>query len=343
MWFFTDPHGHQHPLQVTDPNDRAGAERALETLLARMAADALARASPPAPTGPTVAEAAADFLAHCEKKHRGGKLVAASLANYRAVMRFLVESFGPRPLTSLTAAELEDWADRPAWSASSQNARLGMVQTMLRFHRIALAIRRPPRESRGADAVLSDDQFAAVVAAVGKSLNRPGRPGDLAELLRLLLVTGARPQEGAMLTVEGVDWGNTCARLKSHKAKRKTGRDRPLRFNSEAMAILTAQRERYGSGFLFRTCKGRPYSPNAIVRRMLVASERVGFRVTAYMLRHTFATRALANGVPDAHVAKLLGHVGTGMLHFHYSHLGEEARALQEAAERAVKKPPDAA
>ena len=40
----------------------------------------------------------------------------------------------------------------------------------------------------------------------------------------------------------------------------------------------------------------------------------------AYGYRHGFATDAAA-GVPDAQVARLLGHSSTVMLHRHYSHL----------------------
>jgi integrase len=65
---------------------------------------------------------------------------------------------------------------------------------------------------------------------------------------------------------------------------------------------------------------------------MEAARERAGLNgKTAYGLRHTFATDALANGVPDAQVAELLGHSGTAMLHKHYAHLGARAAALKAA------------
>jgi integrase len=54
----------------------------------------------------------------------------------------------------------------------------------------------------------------------------------------------------------------------------------------------------------------------------------------AYGYRHTFATDALANGVPDAQVAALLGHSGTAMLHKHYAHLGARAKALRDALDK---------
>jgi len=102
------------------------------------------------------------------------------------------------------------------------------------------------------------------------------------------------------------------------------------------MMVLEKQRAKYGAGLLFRTRVGNAWTPNGIVKRLLVISERAGFRVVAYGLgRHSFATAALVNGVPDAMVAGLLGHTGTGMLSRHYSHVTANARAMRDAAERA--------
>lgn len=51
-------------------------------------------------------------------------------------------------------------------------------------------------------------------------------------------------------------------------------------------------------------------------------------------VRHTFATDAPTNGVPDAQVAALLGHSGTAMLHRHYAHLGAKAKSLRDVLDR---------
>jgi integrase len=61
---------------------------------------------------------------------------------------------------------------------------------------------------------------------------------------------------------------------------------------------------------------------------------KLGIRAAAYGLRHTFATDALARGVPDAQVAALLRHSGTTMLHKHYSRLTAQSQALREALGR---------
>jgi integrase len=152
--------------------------------------------------------------------------------------------------------------------------------------------------------------------------------------LRLLYLTGARPGEVAAITAENLDVEGAMVRLKEHKTAHK-GKGRTIYLCAEAVAVLLEQKALYGSGFLFRSRFGLPWSVNAVVKAMLETRKRAGLKkAIAYGYRHTFATEALANGVPDAQVAALLGHSGTAMLHKHYSHLTGQARALREALGR---------
>lgn len=57
--------------------------------------------------------------------------------------------------------------------------------------------------------------------------------------------------------------------------------------------------------------------------------------LTAYVLRHTYATQALANGLSGPVVAALLGHTTTKMIDEHYSHLDQRGELLKEAARQA--------
>src|SRR6185436_18257371 len=100
--------------------------------------------------------------------------------------------------------EIEDWANRPAWSNSYRAGCLGAVSTFLRWAKFPLELRRPPKESRGADAVISEEQFAVVLRESRVS----SAATDFPELLTVLRETGARPGEVAGLTVESVDWPN---------------------------------------------------------------------------------------------------------------------------------------
>ncbi len=55
-----------------------------------------------------------------------------------------------------------------------------------------------------------------------------------------------------------------------------------------------------------------------------------------YNFRHTYATDALANGVPAAQVAELLGHASIRMVETHYGHLGQKVGHMRDAARRAA-------
>ena len=135
----------------------------------------------------------------------------------------------------------------------------------------------------------------------------------------------------AAITAENFDVEGGMVRLKEHKTAHK-GKSRSIYLCPEAVAILQEQKAINPTGFLFRSRFGGPFTKNAIVKAMEAARERAGVSgAIAYGYRHTFATDGLANGVPDAHVAELLGHSGTAMLHRHYSHLGAKADAMREA------------
>lgn len=324
-WFVTHD-GKQYPLPITDPAQSQEAHEAYRQLVADLAKQLRAEQ---ATASPTVGETVAGFLER--KKDR------VAPGTYRvygyALQLHFAAAFGARRLNTLTADEVEGWADRPEWSRSTRNTYLGAVQTLLKWAKSPLPIRRPPKESRGADSVLTDEQFDLVLRE-SKVIRKKG---DFRELLLVLRETGARPAEIAGLTVDAVDWANACARLREHKTRHHVA-ERVIHFPAVAVAVLEIQRAKYGAGILFRSCNGRQFSPKVIVQRCQQISKRVGFRVIAYGLgRHSFATRALCAGVPDTVVAALLGHTSTTMLHKSYSHVGEQSRTLKSALEKVSK------
>lgn len=329
------------PDAENTPENAALAGRILAGMLAE---DAAPPPSAPLPAIRTVAQASVDYLRSREKKLVTGEIGVRCIRNYRITLRQFVATFGERAIAGFTADEIELWAfDQPTWSQSYRHNALGTVAQLFKWARCPLidadsgkerVIVRPPKESRGAESVITDEQFAAVLRHAEHRSG--GGQGDLGPLLRLLRETGARPCEVVGLTVESVDWPNCCQLLQRHKTYRHTGKARPLVFASAAMIVLDGQRAKYGTGPLFRTKRSNPWTPNGVVKRLLTISERVGFRAIAYGLgRHSFATAALVNGVPDAMVAGLLGQAGTGMLARHYSHVTANARAMHDAAERA--------
>lgn len=326
MWYCTGRNKTQIPLGVYGEENREAAEAERRGLLQTAKLSPLTTPAVPVDPSETVSRLVRDFLVA-----RRPRVSAGTWSQYDYCLRIsFLPAFGHRAVTTLVPDELEAWADRPDWSNSTRHGRLGTVMTFLKWAKHPLKVTRPPMESRGAEAVITDEQFAAVVAAA-----RGERYGtDLAALLTVLRETGARPAEVAGLTVASVDWGNQSVRLREHKTKRHGG-DRVIHFGPPAMEVLNRQRAKYDSGHLFRTRHGRPWESAQLVKRMVQVSEKCGIHATAYGLgRHSFATKALSSGIPTAVVAALLGHRGTGMLERHYSHVGDNARVLKDAVEK---------
>ena len=119
-------------------------------------------------------------------------------------------------------------------------------------------------------------------------------------------------------------------RLNEHKSD-KTGKPRLIVISADLSAELKALAARYPVGSLVRSRAGKAWTGKGITQAMRRTRKEAGVKGIAYGYRHTFATDALANGVPDATVAALLGHSSTAMLHKHYSHLTSRMDVLKQA------------
>lgn len=313
-WYVTH-NGDKKPLGVFGANNEAAAWAAFQKLL-----ENTVEIKPKARSEP-LASILPDYLSAL-----GARATAKTLRDYSVHLRSFIAPFGNRAANEIDGKSLELHASKKGWSDSYQNNWLWTVQAFIRWAgRPDFSVRRPAKESRGAKALISEDTQRLILRET---------KGDFHELCRLLWMTGCRPMEAASITAEMVDWTSGTITLKKHKTKHK-GKRRIIYLSPDALTLLKTQSLLYdGKGPLFRGIGGEPFSIHAIVTRMIRVSKRIGRSVTAYGYRHSFATRALAIGTPDTHVAALLGHTSTTMIHAHYSHLTEDSRLLRDAAAR---------
>lgn len=315
MWY-VNVGGRQVPLNITDPKDEAAAWAAFQELLRREAGKS---SDPPG----TAAELVAAYLADAETRVK-----THTLKVYRWYLGEFLARHGTIRLQDLTARRVEDDAKRTTWTDTTRCNYLATVETCLRWGQVKVSFQKPSKASAGAASVISEETYRRMLMHCR---------GDWAACVRFLWETGARPSEAAAVTAEAVDWEQRVARLREHKTAHRTQRDRLIYLNPAAFEVCQWQRERHKAGLLFRSWNGGPFSRQAFVMKFTRLSGYVGRKVTAYSLRHSFASRALAAGESDAIVAALLGHANTAMIHRHYSHLSEFGRALRDAAERIGK------
>lgn len=144
---------------------------------------------------------------------------------------------------------------------------------------------RKPRAGKRYD-YLNESEFAAIAQALTELEVEGVSPTGIA-VLRLLLLTGARPSEIEQLRWAEVDQAGRCLRLE----KSKTGYSvRPL--SQMALEIIVAQPRRLGSPYVFPATRGDgPF--NGSKKIWVQARERAGLpNRVRYHARHAIASIA---------------------------------------------------
>ncbi|HKI30859.1 MAG TPA: tyrosine-type recombinase/integrase [Gemmataceae bacterium] len=158
------------------------------------------------------------------------------------------------------------------------------------------------------------------------------------QLLVAMKHTGCRPGEVAAVEAFMVDVAEGTWEFDKHKTARKTGKRKVVYLTSEAMTLTKGLMAEHPEGPLFRTIHGNPWDRWSIARQFRILREKLGIdhKVVPYSVRHEYVTEALANGVPIASVAELVGHADTSMISRHYSKLDQCREHLREMARKAV-------
>lgn len=90
--------------------------------------------------------------------------------------------------------------------------------------------------------------------------------------------------------------------------------------------------------FLFVRADGQPWRTSWQIRSMKAACDRahIGPNAGFHVLRHTWASHAVMNGMPLLLVARNLGHRDTRMVEAHYGHLAPDyaTNEIRRAAPR---------
>jgi integrase len=153
--------------------------------------------------------------------------------------------------------------------------------------------------------------------------------GPIRALLWFAWLTGCRPSE-----LRHLQWGQItkdCSQaiLVEHKNARSTGKHRVVFFPPTARAILA--RHRKATGFVFLNSRGQPWTKDTLVGWMRKLRQRSGLEGTAYAYRHSYATRALEQGVAVADLAEILG-TSVEVISRNYSHLDKSKQRLADIA-----------
>jgi integrase len=291
------------------------------------------------------------------RKHANKRCSAETFAWYRYYLKEFARKHGTLRLKQLTPAHVEDWLDQPkkrqwvskktrkvierrfVWGDTTRNRAITCVKAAVNwFCRRArvrdnplAALVKPPIARR--DRLLKPEEKRQILRSV--------RDAAFRQFVFAMMGTGARPCE--IRTVTAAEFlpepGLWVFPPKRHKTGKKTGKPRVVYLTPPLVKLCRQLAGRRPEGPLFRNTRGNPWTRNAV--RIRFRNLRRKFPnlkgVTAYCYRHDFTTQGLLNGVSVAQMQELLGHTSPAMLAV-YSHLGQQAEAMREAAAKATRR-----
>ena len=303
----TDPLTRTRSRRFVSGHSKAEASRRLREA---MADSHHAKAAADSPTLAWWAERWLDTVAH--------RIRPATLRSYRKVIdRHVLPALGSWPLADLRPGDVERWTGalsdrglRPSTVALSRRVLVGCLTDAERDGRVARNVARLARAPK----VEGTTRRRALTRSEARALLDMARDDSEAGLLvTLALGTGARIGE-----LLALDWSDvsltagtvsiTGSRSRSGVGPTKSRRGvRTVNLPPFALAALGAQSRRDGP--VIATTDGMPMIPERAGERWRALRTRAGLDgLRFHDLRGTYATLALASGVPPKALADVLGH-----------------------------------
>lgn len=151
----------------------------------------------------------------------------------------------------------------------------------------------------------------------------------------LLLYTGVRVTE--LVDIQMADIDRLAAQL---NVKGKGGKYRQIPLRKDVLQVMeqylqnerTTNSKSVGSPYLLVSQRAPKMHRDAVRRWLEQVGEQLGYHIHPHMLRHTFCTRLLKNGVDIATVSKLAGHANLNTTIKHYINISKAEK--QNAVDR---------
>jgi integrase len=236
-----------------------------------------------------------------------GRLSPSTYASHRRILMHLASVLGAHRVSDLTPAQLTAHRDRRAVTLGPNSLRLEFARLRQFFRHLVAAGHlhgNPasgiglPRETRGPDRILTEDEQTRLLAAAWTQTTR--------DMIDFTLWTGLRPGELVGLTGRMVDLRAGLLLVPQPKVERP----KVIPLTQQAAAILARQLPLEPDAPVFRGAfKAKPICATVYFRAFKRAAEQAGIApIRPNDLRHTVAVRLIRAGADLATVGDLLGH-----------------------------------
>ena len=152
-------------------------------------------------------------------------------------------------------------------------------------------------------------------------------------ILTLLYSSGLRVSELINLTIRNIDFDERTMRIRG-----KGDKDRIVLFDTEAKKLILKYLDRRTKDrdYLIISQRGKPLSSRYIQQMIKKYGDKAGIekKVTPHVLRHSFATHLLKNGVDIRVIQQLLGHSSLATTQIYTSVDMETIKSLYDKAKK---------
>lgn len=225
---------------------------------------------------------------------------------YLKCVKRLTQSVG-RPAGQLSRDELREYVEELCRKSESPSSLQFELCALLFFYRKTLG--KPeqvsfislPKQYSALPIVLTEEEVQAVLDQIRSPLYRP--------IVMMMYGAGLRIEETLQLEVGDIDGPRGVIRVRHGKGnKAREAKLSPVLY--DALRSYW-QRMRPPGPYLFATRRtGKPPSRQTVTKALKKVAKEVGVekRVSCHVLRHSFATHLLEQGVDAYVVSALLGH-----------------------------------
>lgn len=262
----------------------------------------------PAPTGPTFAEVAADYIAMVGKNWKAG---GGSRRKWTGTVKAV--AFRNKPATAITREDVRAevvpiWGKKPTLART----RLVHIRRILDFADVdpnpadGLRAKLPRRNGKTTHyKALPHAEVPGAIRTIRAHAKRPRSRADTSWALEFAILTASRPKEALTARWEHIEGDIWTLPAKLYK----TGREHRVPLSSGALALLAKARKRAGgTGLVFRSAKGGPISRSSL-RKLLKFQ---GVKGTVHGFRASFRNWCAETGVDRQVAEAALGHVVGG-------------------------------
>jgi integrase/recombinase XerD len=262
---------------------------------------------------------------------------------YLGVIEKYIRYHNKRPAEQMGSLEARSYVLHLIEERKLSHSRVIQVVCALRFF-YCKVLRRPfslddlpyQKRKKYLPQVLSERDVIALLEAV------PNRKYRI--ILMTLYSGGLRLQEALQLRTADIDSANMRIRIRAGKG----GKERYVMLSATLLAELRDYYRRYHpqEWLFYGQSRAEPLHPRSLQKEITKAAAAAGIRkrVTAHILRHSFATHLLQRGTNLRYIQELLGHgsLKTTMIYTHVSRrsLTEVVSPLDWLAIPSPQRPP---